>query len=126
MAQLRHIANLRNDASATILEYLNSYVFGNNLPQFYNPNKTYNRGSLILNYNPTTKRFDILECIDDCVTDIYNPSDWQSNNVVDNITGKFANTKLIQVKTIQPDDLSNVVWFQQMKVKPSMDPSVIK
>lgn len=126
MAQLRHIANLRNTQSATLVEYLSAYVFGNTLPQFYNPNKVYNRGSLILSFNTTIKRFEVLECTVDGMTGAYNPSKWKSNNIVDNITGQFANTKLVQVRTTQPDDLSNVVWYQQMKVKPSIDPSVIK
>lgn len=75
MSTLRFIKSLKDD-KATLLELLDTVVFNNKEISYYESNKTYNTGDIIL--YPVGPGFSVLQCKNDNVTGPYDSTNWES------------------------------------------------
>jgi hypothetical protein len=116
---MKHIKKLQ-DSNVTLLQLLNSYIFGDKEIKIYNPIKTYNTGDLILFFDGEQK-ISVLQCLIDNVTGVFNPNNW-SRNIVNNFISGISNNEYISLSSEQPIERSNKIWLQILRVKESMDP----
>jgi len=116
MPSLRLIKNLQN-TNPNLIQLLNSYIFGDLEVKPYNQNKIYNRTDLTMVYNNSTHRFELFRCQEDGVTGVFNHTRWVEDTVSEYITGKKVNKKMVQLKTTQPDEPANIIWYEQYQDK---------
>lgn len=80
------IKNLSNE-NPTIAQLAFAYVFGGKAPEMYDPDKTYQKGDVIIKYDPITNTYVIYkagETIQPGST--FDPSQWEEKNNDDVLT----------------------------------------
>ena len=110
MASITFLKNLKN-GNKTLLEILNSFIFGNKKINVFDPNTIYRKGDLIL--VDTEDGLEVRQALIDIESREYEETQWSSTIVKDwfiNLSNNIAS-----ISKTQPIELENVLWFVPIK-----------
>lgn len=120
---LKHLQNL-NEGPMNIYQLILNTMFGDKLPEFYDPTKEYNKGDSVIdrledgsyvlrvvnNYEGTSGDFKEEDWTTTYFTDLF-----KEGSALD-----IDFTKIVQIADTEPndpDDRDNMIWFQPVNLK---------
>jgi hypothetical protein len=119
MATVTLVKNLKN-GNRTLLEILNSFIFGNSKIELFNSKKTYKKGDLIL--VETDDGLEIRQAKVNVKSKEYKEHEWTTTIVKDWFINLSTNIAMISDNT--PTELDNVViWYKPIRYYSDVVPS---
>ena len=119
MATVTLVKNLKN-GNRTLLEILNSFIFGNSKIELFNSEKTYKKGDLIL--VETDDGLEIRQAKVNVKSKEYKEHEWTTTIVKDWFINLSTNIAMISDNT--PTELDNVViWYKPIRYYSDVVPS---
>ena len=115
MDRLVHVKDLKN-RNLTMLELMKSYIFGDKKIEIYDEDKIYNKGDIIVSYNPSTGKTEVIQAKEDNITGPFDETKWENTSIINTVgAGKIDNMIIIDSEDKSTDDTR--VWFQIQGMK---------
>lgn len=114
---LHFIKDLRDTQNYDLMQLMHSFIFADRDLNPYEPGNEYNRGDVVIKYDPDEKRFVIYTCIVDNSSSTWNPDEWEKENITNSASN--MSDRLIVHNSQNPDDSYNKLWFQDVRVNPN-------
>lgn len=121
MTGITFLKNLKNE-SVTLLQLLNSYVFGDKQIRPYDESVTYHTGDMILITNEESGKIEIYQATTDNMSGPFDPNAW-SNAVVSDVVSNSVD-EVVMISPIQPTSKNNFVWYQPLQYKTGTLPEI--
>lgn len=114
MASKRFIKSLKDEKNINIIQLLKSFMYGDSEISKHEDKIIYNKGSVVIKFDPVTNRFNTYRCIVTQSSDTWVECEWRKETAGTSIFN--VNDKLIIHSTITPDTITdNKLWFHDIK-----------
>lgn len=116
MDRLVHVKDLKN-RNLTMLEIMKTYMFGDKKIEIYDEDKIYNKGDIIVSFNPNTGKTDVIQATEDNITGPFDESKWENTSIINTVhAGKIDNMIVIDSEESSTTPETKV-WFQVQGIK---------
>ena len=114
MASKRFIKSLKDEKNINIIQLIKSFMYGDSEISEYEDTTIYNKGSVVIKFDPTTNRFNTYRCIVTQSSNTWVESEWRKETAGTAIFN--VNDKLIIHSNTKPDVVTdNKLWFHDIK-----------
>lgn len=119
--KLKHLKNISSPEVLNTYQLLLDSIFGSNLPEVYDSNKTYIKGDATIIKNENGSYILQIVTQDGGTSGTYKPEHWTSVYFTDLFKEGSALdidfTKATQISDTRPTHRDNVTWFQPVDIK---------
>lgn len=114
MASKRFIKSLKDEKNINIIQLLKSFMYGDSEISKHEDKIIYNKGSVVIKFDPVTNRFNTYRCIVTQSSDTWVEGEWRKETAGTSIFN--VNDKLIIHSSVTPDVVTdNKLWFHDIK-----------